>query len=151
MAQLLETLWLENILLKKPGQGFEDLFTDLAKHHWGEDFELWKPQGRLGDFKCDGYQVSTRTVFQCHGPEQPKPTTTASKIQRDFDGAKKHFDNRMEKWVFVYNQRELPAVSGKLIGDLREQKPDCLTSAAASSRANLVRVFCCTAKGSLVL
>jgi hypothetical protein len=117
-------LLIENILLKKTGQGFEDFFTDAAKQRWGEDFERWKPQGRLGDFKCDGYHVSTKTVFQCHGPEQPDPAITASKIKRDFDGAKKHFGGRMEKWVFVYNQRELPAASGMLVGDLREQNPE---------------------------
>ena len=109
--------------MKKTGQGFEDLFTDLAKRHWGEDFEPWKPQGRLGDFKCDGYQVSTETVFQCHGPELPDPAKTATKIQKDFDGAKTHFAGRIKKWIFVYNQRELPAGCGKLIGDIREQNP----------------------------
>lgn len=67
--------------------------------------------------------ASERTVFQCHGPEQPNPPTTASKIQKDFEGAKKHFTDRMTKWVFVYNQRELPAASGMLIVNLRKQNP----------------------------
>ena len=123
MSEFVLTLWIQNFLLTKTGQAFEDMFTEVAKQHWGEDFEPWKPQGRLGDFKCDGYQVSTQTVFQCFGPQSPDPAATSSKIQRDFDGARKHFAGRMSKWVFVYNQRELPAASGKLLGDLREQNP----------------------------
>ncbi len=112
---------MENILLKKKGQGFEDIFSDLAKHTWSENFEIWKPQGSLGDFKCDGYQVPEKTVFQCYGPETPEPSKTAAKIRADFEGAKTHFGNRMAKWVFVYNQRDLPATCGKLLGELREK------------------------------
>ncbi len=120
LSQLVETLWVENLLLKKTGQGFEDFFTGTAKLHWGEDFEPWKPQGSLGDFKCDGYHVSEKRVFQCYAPEKPEPTKTATKIQTDFEGAKSHFGNRMESWVFVYNQSEIPAGCGRLLGDLRE-------------------------------
>jgi len=116
-------LWVENLLLKKTGQGFEDFFSETAKLHWGEDFEPWKPQGLLGDFKCDGYRVSEKRVFQCYGPEHAEPSKTAAKIIRDFEGAKKHFGKRMESWVFVYNQSELPAGCGKLLGELREVNP----------------------------
>ena len=112
---------MKNILLEKRGQGFEDLFSEIAKHTWGENFEIWKPQGRLGDFKCDGYQVQEKTVFQCYGPEIPDPSKTAAKINTDFQGAKKHFGDAMTKWVFVYGQRELPAACGKLLNELRGQ------------------------------
>jgi hypothetical protein len=115
---------LENFLLKKKGQAFEDFFSDIAKQTWAENFEIWKPQGPLGDFKCDGYQVQEKTVFQCYGPEIPEPSKTAAKIRADFEGAKKHFGDRMAKWVFVYNQRDLPATCGKLLGELREKNPD---------------------------
>ncbi|HAM47038.1 MAG TPA: hypothetical protein DCO73_04800 [Alphaproteobacteria bacterium] len=77
---------MENILLKKKGQAFEDIFSDIAKHTWSENFEIWKPQGSLGDFKCDGYQVPEETVFQCYGPEIPEPSKTAAKIRADFEG-----------------------------------------------------------------
>lgn len=116
-------MWVENLLLKKTGQGFEDFFSDTAKLHWGEDFEPWKPQGSFGDFKCDGYHVSEKRVFQCYAPEHAEPGKTATKIVQDFEGAKKHFCKRMESWVFVYNQSELPAGCGKLIGELREANP----------------------------
>ncbi len=121
LAYAIEAILLENILLKKKGQSFEDFFSDLAKHTWGEDFEIWKPQGRLGDFKCDGYHVPEKTVFQCYGPETPDPTKTLTKISTDFQGAKKHFGDAMARWVFVYGQRDLPATCAKLLLDLRTQ------------------------------
>lgn len=123
LSLFVETLWVENLLLKKTGQGFEDFFTDTAKLHWGEDFEPWKPQGSLGDFKCDGYRVSEKRVFQCYAPEHAEPSKTATKILTDFKGAKRHFGCRMESWVFVYNQSEMPAACGKLIGELRDANP----------------------------
>jgi hypothetical protein len=115
---------LENILLKRKGQSFEDFFSDLAKHTWGADFEIWKPQGNLGDFKCDGYHVPEKTVFQCYGPEKPDPSRTLSKISADFQGAKKHFGDAMRKWVFVYGQRDLPATCAKLLVELRAKNPE---------------------------
>lgn len=121
LAYAIEAILLENILLKKKGQSFEDFFSDLAKHTWGEDFEIWKPQGRLGDFKCDGYHVAEKTVFQCYGPETPDPTRTLTKIRTDFQGAQKHFGDAMSKWVFVYGQRDLPATCAKLMVELRAQ------------------------------
>ena len=124
MADLLKQLLIGKHLSEKTGQAFEDLFTNFAKSSWGEDFEPWKPQGRHGDFKCDGYHVPEKIVFQCHGPEKIDHSKTATKIEADFTGAKKHFGDRMHKWVFIYNQREIPALCGTLIGDLREANPE---------------------------
>lgn len=121
LAHAIEALLLENILLKKKGQSFEDFFSALAKHTWGPDFEIWKPQGRFGDFKCDGYHVTEKTVFQCYGPEIPDPAKTLAKIRTDFHGAKYYFGSAMVKWIFVYGQRDLPATCAKLMLDLRAQ------------------------------
>ncbi|MEP1922674.1 MAG: hypothetical protein ABJJ43_06515, partial [Ekhidna sp.] len=41
----------------------------------------------------------------------------------DYEGAKKHFDSKMGRWTFVYNQSELPAGCGKFLGELRENNP----------------------------
>lgn len=67
--------------------------------------------------------MSEKRVFQCYAPEHAEPSKTATKILQDFEGAKKHFGKRMESWVFVYNQSEMPAACGKLLGDLREANP----------------------------
>jgi hypothetical protein len=115
---------IENLLLKETGKRFEDLFVAFAKQQWGGHFEAWKPHGRFGDFKCDGYLVPEGTVFQSHGPEQPNASTTASKIREDFEGAKAHFNADLRKWVFVYNQPEIPAPCGELLRQLRQVNPD---------------------------
>jgi len=114
------------MLLKKTGQAFEDFFNSIAKQKWGEDFESWKAPVGQGDFKCDGYYIPEKTVFQCYGPESPNSSTTASKIRRDFIGAKDHFSERMEKWIFVYNEPELWAPCHKLIDSFREQHPEII-------------------------
>ena len=115
---------IEVTLSKKSGQGFEDFFSLLCKCRWGEDFEPWKPQGRFGDFKCDGYHVPEQTVFQCYAPETVTASNVVAKIERDFHGARKHFEESMSKWVFVFNQRELNATAGALLVKLRQDHPD---------------------------
>jgi hypothetical protein len=70
---------LKNALLEKKGSAFEELFVQAAIVLWGDDFEPWKPQGPVGDFKCDGYLVSEQTVFQCNAPEQFQASTVAGK------------------------------------------------------------------------
>lgn len=107
----------------KVAQGFEDFFSLVGKCRWGEDFEPWKPQGRFGDFKCDGYHVPERTVFQCYAPQVVEPSNVASKIERDFLGARAHFGASMSKWVFVFNQKELNATAGLLLVKLRQDHP----------------------------
>lgn len=77
----------------------------------------------MGDNKCDGYRVSEKCVFQCYAPEHSEPAKTATKISRDFEGAKRHFGNRMERWVFVYNKADLPTGCGRILGELREANP----------------------------
>lgn len=116
---------LENVLLKETGQAFEDFFVKAGTTLWKQDFEPWKPQGSLGDMKCDGYRVSDKTVFQCYAPEQFIASKVSGKIKFDFTGARDKLGNHMEKWVFVHNQKDgLPAAAAKLVLELREEHPD---------------------------
>ncbi len=121
---VLLTIMLKIALLEKKGSAFEDLFVQAAIALWGDDFEPWKPQGSVGDFKCDGYLISEQTVFQCNAPEKFQASTVAGKIQDDFEGARMHFGAGMKKWVFVHNQKELPSKAEMLINELREKYPD---------------------------
>lgn len=121
LKQTITRTIVELALFKKNGQAFEDLFTSVSKQRWGPDFEPWKPQGNLGDLKCDGYLVSEKTVFQSHAPEKQNPSKTKAKIQGDFEGAKSNFGDDMEKWVFVHNQDALPASCGALLNELRRK------------------------------
>lgn len=111
-------------MLDKKGGEFEKFFTAAAIELWGDDFEPWKPQGRLGDFKCDGYRISTKTVFQCNAPEQFVAHTVASKIENDFVGALDNFGDRMKTWIFVHNQAETPSRALDLLHKLRGKHPD---------------------------
>ncbi len=121
--RLLLDLMVTIALREKKGGEFEGFFTAAAIELWGDDFEPWKPQGPLGDFKCDGYRISEGTVFQCNAPEQFVASTVASKIQKDFEGALSHFSGRMKRWIFVHNQRETPARANELVHELREKYP----------------------------
>ena len=67
--RVLFAVMLENALLEKKEQAFEDFFVRAGTTLWGPDFEPWRPQGRLGDMKCDGYLISEKAVFQCYAPE----------------------------------------------------------------------------------
>lgn len=122
--RLLLDLMVIDALRDKKGGDFERFFTTAAIELWGDDFEPWKPQGRLGDFKCDGYRISTKTVFQCNAPEQFVAGTLASKIEKDFEGALANFGDRMKIWIFVHNQNETPAKAVDLLHQLREKHPD---------------------------
>ena len=82
---------LELALLEKRGQAFEDFFVLAGTTLWGRDFEPWRPQGHLGDMKCDGYRISEKTVFQCNAPEKFDASKVATKIQVDFAGARDNF------------------------------------------------------------
>jgi hypothetical protein len=116
---------LEKTLLEKKEQEFEDFFVLAGTTLWGRDFEPWRPQGRFGDMKCDGYRISEKAVFQCHAPEKFEASKVATKIQVDFNGARKNFDTKMQKWVFVHNHKDgLPAAAAMLVLELRERHPN---------------------------
>lgn len=115
----------ESALLRKQGEEFQGFFVDVATALWGADFEGRRPQGRLGDKKCDGYRVSTKAVFQCYAPRTMEAKTLEKKISDDFDGAKKHFGDRMQEWILVHNDwDELPTTSHEMIISLRENNKE---------------------------
>ncbi len=120
--RVLINVMLENALLKKNGQAFQDFFVLVGTTLWRQDFEPWSPQGRFGDLKCDGYRISDKTVFQCYAPEVFTPQKVIAKMQTDFAGARDAFGNKMRKWVFVHNRdRGLYPTINMLISELREE------------------------------
>lgn len=103
--------------LSKKGTEFQDWFVRLASYSL-EGFEAVRSYGLKGDHKCDGWQPSTRTVFQCYAPYQMKETELNRKIIQDFSGAKAHW--QLGRWVLVHNDsRGLPPDTPKLLEDLR--------------------------------
>jgi len=110
-------------LLKRQGAAFQDFFVEVAHHKWSPDFEGRRPQGSLGDKKCDGYRPSDETVFQCYAPRQMLPRPLCSKIKEDYFGALRHGRTTpIKKWTLVHNDHEqLPTEAHELILKLRRR------------------------------
>jgi hypothetical protein len=110
-------------LLSKQGNAFQDFFVELGHHRWGPDFEGRRPQGRIGDKKCDGYRPSNCTVFQCYAPRAMQPTPLCAKIKADCNGAVSHAATTpIKKWVLVHNDpEELPTLAHELVIALRAE------------------------------
>jgi len=56
---------------KSTKQGYEDLFTDVMTLS-NPNYRNPKPQGRLGDSKCDGFDGTTGKYYQIYAPEDLK-------------------------------------------------------------------------------
>jgi hypothetical protein len=111
--------------LEKKGTEFQDWFAKLASDAYGADFEVVRPYGNQGDWKCDGRRVSSGTVFQCYGPEAPTDKKTIEKIDTDFAGATAKWPNFLKVWIFVHNHTggQPPAVVDHL-DKLRLKHPE---------------------------
>lgn len=107
--------------LSLKGTAFQDWFVRLAGHAFGADFEEVRPYGPHGDLKCDGRRVSTKSVFQCYGPDAMKEAELIAKVDEDFHGARGHWNANMAEWVFVHNDgRGLPPNAVQHIDGLRK-------------------------------
>ena len=91
--------------LKSSGTAFQSLFEELMEQAYPKDFQAVRAYGSTGDYKCDGYLRSRRIVFQVYGPTHLRLRTFLKKLRDDFKGACLHWAGRMDKWVFVHNQR----------------------------------------------
>jgi hypothetical protein len=110
-------------LLRHHSTAFQSFFVEVGKYRWGSDFEGRRPQGPLGDKKCDGYQPSTQTVFQSYAPRAMDAKALTEKIEEDFNGAIAHrATTPMKRWILVHNDHdELPTTAHELIISLREK------------------------------
>ncbi len=110
--------------LGKKGEAFQDWFVELAGYAFGSDFEAVRNYGNQGDWKCDGRQVSTGTVFQCYAPGEVPEREVISKINEDFAGAQLKWPNFMNIWVFVHNdKRGVPPKIANHLDTLRSDNP----------------------------
>lgn len=111
--------------LMKKGTAFQDWFAELAGHAYGSDFEAVRPYGKQGDWKCDGRQLSTGTIFQCYGPEAISDQNTISKIEADLAGAIEKWPDFIKRWVFVHNDtRGVPPAVAAHLDAKRAEYPD---------------------------
>lgn len=110
------SLRFENQYLRSTGDVFQELFRRIMELAYPGDFVAVRPHGSIGDLKCDGYQASTATVFQCYGPKNMKIADLAAKMDEDFHGAVEHWGAQMKSWVFVHNDHHgLPAPALQLL------------------------------------
>ena len=109
--------------LRVRGGEFQDLFAELMKNACPGDFRRVRAHGNAGDFKCDGYWESKRTVFQAYGPGEIRSVAKLlKKIDDDFNGATAYWAGRMERWIFVHNSRQgLPPQAVQKLSDLRNR------------------------------
>lgn len=89
--------------LESKGDGFQGLFEKLMTKAYPGDFLSCRPWGNLGDRKNDGYLPSARQLFQIYAPNELTERKAIEKINEDFLGAKSHWENYFDEWIFVHN------------------------------------------------
>lgn len=121
-------------ILKSVGNEFENLFYQVMRRYDRNFIEI-KPQGNIGDKKCDGYIKGKGIFYQVYGPEDASNADTQryaiSKLKKDFEGLYQHTQNGtyepIQEFYFVINtkgtQGIYPDLSDKLT-DLTKSYPD---------------------------
>jgi hypothetical protein len=92
--------------LKARGNAFQRLFETLMGKIYPNDFIACRPWGNIGDRKNDGYLSSKRILFQVYAPNEISASKAISKINEDFEGAKEHWEECFNEWVFVHNTHD---------------------------------------------
>ena len=114
----------EKAFLERKGTAFQDWFVNLASSAYGADFEIIRPYGKQGDWKCDGRRLSTGTYFQCYAPDAHTDSVTISKINDDFPGVLEKWGKAVKSWVFVHNDpRGVPPTVAARLDELRAEYP----------------------------
>lgn len=115
---------LELELHNRVGRSFQDLFEQIMQKS-DPSFLPVKPMGREGDWKSDGFSLSSGTLYQCYAPEQLTGAMAAKKIREDFDGGLEKWKDKLRAWVFVYNSASgLPPQVVKALTELKAAYPD---------------------------
>ncbi|MYV46200.1 ABC-three component system protein [Streptomyces sp. SID2888] len=86
---------------------FQELFSQIMELAYPDgDFVRVRPWGGMGDRKNDGYLISRRIVFAVYAPRNPTASGIRAKVTSDFSGCLPHWDEYLDQWVFVHNDRE---------------------------------------------
>ena len=93
----------ENGFLRAKADAFQTFFERLMGLAYKADFMACRPWGKEGDRKNDGYLKSERRLFQVYAPNEMHGAKAKAKITNDFEGAKKHWREHFDSWVFVHN------------------------------------------------
>lgn len=111
--------------LESKGDGFQRLFEKLMSKAHPNDFTACRPWGSVGDRKNDGYLPSARILFQSYAPNEISATEATKKINEDFAGAKAHWEEYFDEWIFVHNAPDgrLGPHIIKALAELRQANP----------------------------
>lgn len=93
----------ENEFLRANGDAFQTFFERLMGLAHKGDFMACRPWGSMGDRKNDGFLKSERRLFQVYAPSEMSAAMAKAKITEDFEGAKEHWGQYFDSWVFVHN------------------------------------------------
>lgn len=91
----------ENQFLKFKRERFQDWFADIMTKAYPGDFQRIRPS--QGDQGCDGYCLSTKTVYAVYAPRQIPKSELERKIKSDFERALNELKEKMKGWFFVHN------------------------------------------------
>jgi hypothetical protein len=117
-------LRLEVELFRRCGKSFQDFFEQIMQKA-DSSFIMVKPMGAQGDWKADGYSLSSATIYQCYAPEGLTGAEAARKITADFEGAIGRWQNKMMRWVFVWSSdRALPPQAVAALANLKRAHPE---------------------------
>ena len=114
---------LELELFRRAGKSFQDFFEQIMQKA-DSSFIMVKAMGKEGDWKADGYSVNSKTVYQCYAPEGLTVAKAVDKIKKDFEGARGHWQDKMQRWVFVWSsEKALPPHVVAVLQDLKSAHP----------------------------
>jgi hypothetical protein len=98
---------LELKLRQSHGDAFQELFCSVMTKVHGSDFVRTRPFGQLGDKGCDGFLQSSGRVYQCYGAlgggGEGKVAYLISKMDEDYEKAKKKLAEIMKEWHMAHN------------------------------------------------
>ncbi|BCB84901.1 hypothetical protein [Phytohabitans suffuscus] len=91
------------MMLQATANEFENIFAKIMRSAHGESFHISRPGGPKGDFKCDGWDSATKTLYSVYAPSSAKAKSqVVKKMGGDLNGARKRWPE-MRRWRFVHN------------------------------------------------
>lgn len=114
-----------NDFLEEHGTQFENLFSDLMRERYGNDYQPTSTNGPDGDLSVDGV-LSFETAFAVYAPECYSDSKTCSKLRHDFEGflerRNKGYWKFIKQYIFVVKRirKGMTATVLNLIGEFND-------------------------------
>ena len=137
------------LMYESDGKSFQDIFEEIMKKKYGENFMKVKPYGIYGDKKNDGYLINDKVYFQVYGPENIENSINYAieKMNDDVNGLFVQWPDA-KKLIYVVNDKYLG--TKPQVGILLNK----LDSEVKKTDAKIdvdVRLWCCSELESVFL